>query len=208
MIVCVRQRTQTINALRGHLAEFGVVAPQGPAHVGRLALALDDPGSALPEPVRDLGALLLGQIADLDGKIGGLEKELLACARRDEEASRLMTIPEVGPITAMALQAFAPPMETVVALLGEALLPAPDAGLRLAGPAHDPIGADAISAVQYDPCAPNMLLGDVAVPDERLQTTTVGRAQDDADSWAHEPDSHTESPAGTPLGIQMSDFIH
>ena len=32
----VRQRTQTINALRGHLAEFGVVAPQGPAHVGRL----------------------------------------------------------------------------------------------------------------------------------------------------------------------------
>ena len=35
----VRQRTQTINALRGHLAEFGVVAPQGPAHVNRLALA-------------------------------------------------------------------------------------------------------------------------------------------------------------------------
>ena len=32
----VRQRTQTINALRGHLAEFGVIAPQGPAHVGRL----------------------------------------------------------------------------------------------------------------------------------------------------------------------------
>ena len=36
----VRQRTQTINALRGHLAEFGIVAPQGPAHVGRLASAL------------------------------------------------------------------------------------------------------------------------------------------------------------------------
>ena len=35
----VRQRTQTINALRGHLAEFGVVAPQGPAHVSRLASA-------------------------------------------------------------------------------------------------------------------------------------------------------------------------
>ena len=36
----VRQRTQTINALRGHLAEFGVIAPQGPAHVRRLALAI------------------------------------------------------------------------------------------------------------------------------------------------------------------------
>ena len=107
----VRQRTQTINALRGHLAEFGVVAPQGVAHVGRLALALEDPGSGLPEPVRELGGVLLGQIAHLDAKIGGLEKELRACARQDEQAARLMTIPGIGPIGAMALQAFAPPME-------------------------------------------------------------------------------------------------
>jgi transposase len=39
----VRQRTQTINALRGHMAEYGVVAPQGPVHVERLAEALQDP---------------------------------------------------------------------------------------------------------------------------------------------------------------------
>ena len=108
----VRQRTQTINALRRHLAEFGVVAPQGPAPVSRLASALEDPGSGLPELVRELGGLLLEQIAGLNEKIVGLEKELHACARRDEEASRLMTIPGVGPITAMALQAFAPPMES------------------------------------------------------------------------------------------------
>ena len=72
----VRQRTQTINALRGHLAEFGVVAPQGVAHVGRLASALEDPGSGLSGSIRDLGGLLLGQIADLDAKIDGLEREL------------------------------------------------------------------------------------------------------------------------------------
>ena len=36
----VRQRTQTINAPRSHLAEFGVIAPKGPAHVGRLALTM------------------------------------------------------------------------------------------------------------------------------------------------------------------------
>ena len=89
----VRQRTQTINALRGHLAEFGVVAPQGVAHVGRLALTLEDPGSGLPGAVRALGGVLLGQIADLDSKIDGLEKELRACARQDEDAARLMTIP-------------------------------------------------------------------------------------------------------------------
>ena len=108
----VRQRTQTINALRGHLAEFGVVAPQGVAHVGRLALALEDPGSGLPGAFRALGGVLLGQIADLDSKIDGLEKELRACARQDEDAARLMTIPGIGPISAMALQAFAPPMES------------------------------------------------------------------------------------------------
>ena len=105
----VRQRTQTINALRGHLAEFGVVAPQGPAHMSRLALALDDPGSGLPERVR-AGRASARSDRDLD-KIDGLEKERTS-ARQDAEAARLMTIPGVGPITAMAIQAFAPPMES------------------------------------------------------------------------------------------------
>jgi len=108
----VRQRTQTINALRGHLAEFGVIAPQGKAHVGRLASAVEDVASSLPEPVRALGTLLLGQIADLDVKIAGLEKEIHIQAREDEDAARLMTIPGIGPITAMAIQACAPPMES------------------------------------------------------------------------------------------------
>ena len=108
----VRQRTQTINALRGHLAEFGVVAPQGPAHVDRLASALQGPGSGLPGSVRELGALLLDRIEDLDAKIDGLRRELRARACQDDEAARLMTIPGIGPITATAVQAFAPPMES------------------------------------------------------------------------------------------------
>ena len=108
----VRQRTQTINALRGHLAEFGVVAPQGPAHVGRLASALEGPASGLPEAVRELGGLLLEQIAGLDAKITGLEREVHVRARQDEEARRLMSVPGIGPISAMAIQAFAPPMES------------------------------------------------------------------------------------------------
>ena len=108
----VRQRTQTINALRGHLAEFGVVAPQGPVHVKRLASALDDPNLDLPEAVRELAGLLLEQIAGLGGKIDGLGEEIRATARQDDEVRRLMTVPGIGPITAMAVQAFAPPMET------------------------------------------------------------------------------------------------
>ena len=82
------------------------------AHVSRLASALEDPCSGLPEQVRELAGLLLEQIAGLDEKIRGLEKDVHTSARQDEEAVRLMTIPGVGPITAMALQAFAPPMES------------------------------------------------------------------------------------------------
>ena len=108
----VRQRTQAINALRGHLAEFGVVAPQGRARIEQLAQVLEDRDSALPEAVVELGKLLLGQIDELDEKIEGFDTELRASAREDEETARPMTIPGIGPITAMALQAFAPPMES------------------------------------------------------------------------------------------------
>src|SRR6202044_2443600 len=48
----VRQRTQLINALRGHLAEHGVVAAQGPAHVKRLADAIANDEAGLPIAVR------------------------------------------------------------------------------------------------------------------------------------------------------------
>ena len=60
--------------------------------------------------VRELGSILLDQILGLESKIERLGTELRACAREDAAAARLMTIPGVGPITAMALQAFAPPM--------------------------------------------------------------------------------------------------
>ena len=74
-------------------------------------MALDEAASLLPGPVRELGTLLLEQIAGLDAKIAGLEKELRARAHRNAETARLMTIPGIGPICAMAIQAFAPPME-------------------------------------------------------------------------------------------------
>ena len=106
----VRQRTQTINALRGHLAEFGVIAPQGPVHVRRLAQAIADLETKLPGKVCELGGLLLEQIAALDRKIAEQDKKLHAAARQDEEAARAMTVPGVGPVTALALQAFAPPL--------------------------------------------------------------------------------------------------
>jgi transposase len=108
----VRQRTQTINALRGHLAEFGVVAPVGAAYIGRLIALIEGESGVLPEPVVKLSGTLVKQIMVLSDEIGMLEKELRARASRDETIARLMTIPGIGAITAAAMTTFAPPAET------------------------------------------------------------------------------------------------
>ena len=104
----VRQKTQAINALRGHLAEHGVVAPQGSIHLKRLKAALEGEDSSIPDAVRIHAELILDQIADLQTRIDRLEKEIAATSRKDESAARLMTIPGVGPVTAAAILALAP----------------------------------------------------------------------------------------------------
>ena len=79
----VRQCTQTINALRGHLAEFDVVAAhQGPAHVNRWRRLSRIQTRSCRDAVRELGSLLLEQIAELGGKIDGLGEEIHASARQ------------------------------------------------------------------------------------------------------------------------------
>lgn len=108
----VRQRTQTINAIRGHLAEFGVVAAQGPFHVAKLLAAIEDKGSAVPEVARSILHLLVEQLRSLDDRISLLDREIARRAKEDTEARRLMTIPGIGPITATALAALAPSAHT------------------------------------------------------------------------------------------------
>lgn len=108
----VRQRTQTINALRGHLAEFGIVAPKGRQCLSQLRAAIDDPETALPVEVIDLAGTLLADIDRFNDRIAALTKRIHARANEEETASRLQTIPGVGPLGAAAVTAFAPSMET------------------------------------------------------------------------------------------------
>ncbi len=108
----VRQRTQLINALRGHLAEHGVVAPRGAVHVKRLAEAIDEESNGLPAMVRDTGRLYLEQIGALTSQVAVLEKQLRAESYRSETTRRLQTMPGVGPITAVSIENFAPPMRS------------------------------------------------------------------------------------------------
>jgi transposase len=110
----VRQRTQLINAIRGHLTEYGWVAPKGPSHVTMLADLLEEEemASSLPEAARAMFRLMLDLLAGLDGKIADLDKEIARRAREDEVSRRLMTVPGIGPISATAIAALAPPAET------------------------------------------------------------------------------------------------
>lgn len=109
----VRQRTQLINAVRGHLTEYGWVAPKGPSHVAMLSDLLEGAmGSSLPQAARPMFRTMLGLLEELNSKIDELDKEIARRAREDTIARRLMTIPGVGPITATAIAALAPPAET------------------------------------------------------------------------------------------------
>lgn len=109
----VRQRTQLINAIRGHLTEYGWVAPKGPSHVAVLGDMLEgEMGSSLPEAARPMFRTMLDLLDQLNAKIGELDKEIARRAREDTIARRLMTIPGVGPITATAIAALAPPAQT------------------------------------------------------------------------------------------------
>jgi transposase len=100
----VRQRTSLINALRGHLAEFGLVAGKGDQNLQRLIAAFGAAGpQALPELARPGLAALIDQIAALELAIHQAEAQILAWHKHNAQSQRLATIPGVGPITATAL---------------------------------------------------------------------------------------------------------
>jgi len=109
----VRQRTQAVNALRGHMAEYGWVAPQGRTHIATLAELLEEEaGASVPHAAVAMLKIMLSVVEELDGRIAELDKEIVRRAREDMVARRLMTIPGIGPIAATAIAALAPPLET------------------------------------------------------------------------------------------------
>lgn len=104
----IRQRTQAINALRGHLAEYGVIMAKGTAHVGELVERAMDPKTNVPEAARFVLDILIKTMVTLEMQIKKLDSEITHRARKEKDARRLMTIPGVGPMTATALLALAP----------------------------------------------------------------------------------------------------
>ena len=102
----IRQRTMLINALRAHLAEFGIVMRQGSVGVSTLiTLVEDDEHDLIPEIARDALLALVAQLQDAYERIDTIDHRILAWHRANEQSRRLETIPGIGPITASALVA-------------------------------------------------------------------------------------------------------
>ncbi|MEP3687521.1 MAG: IS110 family transposase [Sulfitobacter dubius] len=104
----VRQRTQTINALRAHLAEHGLIAPQGMSNLTNIRRLIDEAAAEVEPLVVETAHTYIEQINDLSSRILKLEATLKQEAARTDASLRMMTMPGVGPITAMAIEAFAP----------------------------------------------------------------------------------------------------
>ena len=100
----VRQRTGLVNALRWHLAEFGVIAPQGLRNVGDLiAIVRADGDTRLPDVARQVLQVLANQIEQIEAAISALERQLLAWHKSNPVSQRLASIPGIGPIIATAI---------------------------------------------------------------------------------------------------------
>jgi transposase len=98
----VRQRTQLINALRGHASEFGIVAGRGIERVDGLLeqIVLSD---TMPQTAREMLTFLGEQIAQLDEKLATLETRLVAEHRANPQSKLLAGQPGIGPIAAQTL---------------------------------------------------------------------------------------------------------
>ena len=104
----VRQRTMLTNALRGHLAELGIIAAQGQSGLKDVIAQFHAQQACLPELARSALRRLISQIGEVVDEIGRSEKEIVAWCRTDTASRRLITIPGVGPITASMISASVP----------------------------------------------------------------------------------------------------
>ena len=100
----IRQQTAVINAIRAHLAEFGIVAPVGRHGVEELLRVVADPSDKrVPEVARACLAALGAQLRVLKAQILEFDRMINAWHRSSEMSKRLDEIPGVGPALATAL---------------------------------------------------------------------------------------------------------
>jgi transposase len=98
----IGQRTALINTVRGHAAEFGIIAGKGTGKIAPLLSAIEQE-AAIPPAAKEMFALLGQQIDETDVRIKDIDAKLTAAHKASEVSQRLATIPGVGPVTALTL---------------------------------------------------------------------------------------------------------
>jgi transposase len=104
----VNQRTQLGNAIRAHLAEFGIVTAKGEGGVSALLAMVSNPEDKLvPAAIRPILAILVEHWRAGDARIAALDRQIAAWHKSHDDSRRVATIPQIGPIVASALAATA-----------------------------------------------------------------------------------------------------
>lgn len=102
----MKQRTMLINALRGHMAEFGIVVAQGPQHVKELLAVLADPEEKrIPALLQGALMQLAEALRSLERRVEMLEKQIVTWGRGNATCRHLISAPGYGPILASAMAA-------------------------------------------------------------------------------------------------------
>jgi transposase len=105
----IKNRTMLSNALRSHLAEFGIVAAKGIGKLKELAQMIESaPGPALPPMVREVLKGLLDLIAGLTAEIAAIDKRLRDWHKTSAQSQRLASVPGIGLIGSTAFTALVP----------------------------------------------------------------------------------------------------
>ena len=102
----VKQRTMARNSFRGLMAEFGIIVPQGPQHIGKLLTILADPEDLrVPAVARAALTTMREVLSVLEKQIDALDKDIKLRVRGNATARHLDTIPGFGPILSSAIAA-------------------------------------------------------------------------------------------------------
>ena len=102
----VKARTAQANQIRGLLAEFGLIIPQGIANIAkRVPELIEDASNELTGSFRLLVDRLMGRLKEIDKQVKELEAQIKTWHRTNHASSKLEKIPGIGPITASAMVA-------------------------------------------------------------------------------------------------------
>jgi len=101
----IRQRTMLVNAMRAHLAEFGVVAAQGLRHAQELTKEIERQKEKLPELARSILQTIVSQLHDTMARVNDIEMRLARWHRENKVSQLLASIPGIGIMGATAIAA-------------------------------------------------------------------------------------------------------